>query len=89
MAHNPLGFGHVYNVSNTRKSARLNTNILVSKTIIHLYGVSLTALTSDLQLVYMIDLDCAMYGKNYNHPISSVYSSDILESYLHLLLQIY
>jgi hypothetical protein len=54
MQHNPRGLGQVYKISITLKSAKLKTNILVSKMITHLSGLILTALTSDLQLVSII-----------------------------------
>jgi hypothetical protein len=41
----PFGFGHVSIDYNTLKSARLKTNIFVSKTIIHRSGFIRTALT--------------------------------------------
>lgn len=70
IAHSPLGLGQVYNISMTRKSAKLKTNILVSRTMMHLSGLSLTALTSDLQLVSMIDFIWATLLSIYSHPKS-------------------
>ena len=52
----PLGFGQVSIDSRTLKSARLKTNILVYKTMMHRSGLILTDFTSLLQLVSIMHL---------------------------------
>jgi hypothetical protein len=59
MAHSPRGLGQVYRISSTLKSARLNTKILVSSTMMQRSGLILAAFTSDLQLVSITHLACA------------------------------
>jgi hypothetical protein len=70
MEQSPLGLGHVSIDSNILKSDKLNTNTFVSRITTQRSILILTALTYDLQLVYTIHFNIAIYYLKYNHPRS-------------------